>query len=92
MNGTKATTRSFNEPLKLWDLTAGLQLAEFDGADSAGFHPTLPHLVVATPPNTITIHTLDSSELIAIAESRLTRDLTEAECITYLGEAACPPT
>jgi hypothetical protein len=35
-------------------------------------------------------HVLDVDELIALAESRVSRSLTEEECQTYLHLEACP--
>jgi WD40 repeat protein len=47
------------------------------------------HLVVAGDKRVL-IYTLDFEELLAIARSRVTRDLTEAECKEYLHLASCP--
>ena len=93
-DGTKAATAAFDEPLKLWDLESGQSLGEFgsggfDDPHLGGFHPTLAYLMVTTPPNEVRIHTLDVDELVAIAESRLSRDMTEAECQQYFREP-CP--
>ena len=50
----------------------------------AAFHPTKPWLFVALPDDRIGIYTLDTDELIEIARSRLSRELTEEECQLYL--------
>ena len=39
-----------------------------------------------TPPDQVRIHTLDIDELIEIAESKLSRDMTEPECQQYFRE------
>jgi len=84
---SRLVTGASSELLKLWDLTTGHRLAEFGGAGTnihdGAFHPTLPHILVTTWPNEVRIHTLDPDELIAIAESRLSREMTEDECQQY---------
>ena len=81
---------SWNEPLRLWDLATGQLVGEFGGepegrtTHSPAFHPTEPILLTGTNPGHYRIHTLDIDELIEIAESRLTREMTEEECQQYL--------
>ena len=93
-DGSMAATSSVGEPLRLWDLSDGRLVGEFGGDPGvsgrhvAAFHPSEPHLLVATSPNVVRIYTLDLDELIAIAESRLSRNLTEAECQQYAGACA----
>jgi WD40 repeat protein len=94
-DGSMAFSSTRNEPLKLWSLESGQLLGEFGGIPEEGwrnagaFHPTLPQLMVASPPNLMRLHTLDVDEVIDIARSRLTRDLTEEECRLYL-RRSCP--
>ncbi len=93
-DGRHIATSSIGEPVRLWDAGTGELIDEFGGDPGEGrwhavdFHPTKPWMLVASHPNRIRIYTLDIDELIAIAESRLTRELTEAECQLYRG--ACP--
>ena len=96
-DGTMAITASWSEPLKLWDIETGQLLGEFGGElleeisiFDGGFHPTLPLLVVSSPGGEIRIHTLDPDELATIAESRLSRDMTEPECQQHFWDS-CPP-
>lgn len=78
----------------MWDLETGQLLGQFGGTIDDGtyrggdFHPSLPQLIV-TSPDEIRIYTLDIHELVAIAESRLSREMTEGECQHYLREP-CP--
>ena len=94
-DGSMAATSARGEPVRVWDLATGLPIGEFGGdlvsseAHYFDFHPNEPWLLVASPPNEIRVFTLDVDELIAIAEARLIRQLTEAECLKYPG--ACPP-
>ncbi len=87
-DGSMAASWGQSEPVKVWDIDTGQLLGQFgskidDGYRDADFHPSLPQLVVTSPPNEVRIHTLDVDELIAIAESRLSRDMTEEECEQY---------
>ena len=88
-DGSMAATASWSEPVRLWDLESGQLLGEFGvelegrAIHNADLHPTLPYLLVTTPPNEVRIHTLDLDQLVAIAEARLSREMTEAECEQY---------
>ena len=92
-DGSMLLTSAWSEPLKLWDLETGESLGQFGGAlegraiHGGDFHPTLPRIVVTTPPGLVRIHTLDVDELIDIARSRITRHMTEEECQQYLRRA-----
>jgi WD40 repeat protein len=89
-DGSMLSSWSWTEPFKVWDLDTGQPLGQFGGRIDDGtfhggdFHPSLPQLIVTTPPNEVRIHTLDIDELIAIAAAGLSRDMTEAECEQYL--------
>ena len=93
-DGSMAATSSLGEPLRLWDLSNGRLLGEFGGDPGVSgrhvgaFHPSEPHLLVATSPNIVRIYTLEIDELIEIAESRISRRLTETECEQYAGACA----
>jgi WD40 repeat protein len=87
-------TSTRDEPLKVWDLENGTPFGEFGrdlkgGFHTGDFHPSKPHLLVATPPGEIRVYTLDADELVAIAEAGLSRDMTEAECKLYF-RSPCP--
>jgi hypothetical protein len=93
-DGTMAATSAWDEPLKLWDIETGDLLGEFgsgslDGPHLGDFHPTGSHLLVTTPPDQVRIHTLDINELVTIARSKLSREMTEPECQLYFREP-CP--
>ena len=95
-DGTMAATSAWDEPLKLWDIDAGQLLGEFgsgslDGPHLGDFHPTLPYLLVTTPPDQVRIHTMDIDELVTIARSKLSREMTEPECQQYFREPCQTP-
>lgn len=72
-------SRANDEPLKLWDLETGEKLGEFVTTDPTvgAFHPTEPLLYVPLSGDEIGIYTLDTDDLMEIARSRLTWELTE---------------
>jgi WD40 repeat protein len=92
-------TTSWDEPVKLWDGATWEPLGDFRGTPPAGqshcpaLHPTLSHILVSSPNGEVRIHTLDLGELIAIAiaEAGPSRDMTNKECIQYLGEPCLTP-
>ena len=57
---------------------------------SVAFDPTGERVVSIDESWTARVWTLDTDELIDIAEQRLTRELTDAECRRYLQMDACP--
>jgi hypothetical protein len=88
-DGSQILSVARGEPSKVWDLETGELVGEFGrsvGGDfvAAAFHPTESRLYVEVDADLIGIFTLDPDELIQIAGSRLSRDLTEEECQLYL--------
>jgi WD40 repeat protein len=94
-DGSMAATWGWTEPFKVWDLDTGQLLGQFGGVIDDGlfhggdFHPSLPQLIVTSPPNEVRVYTLDIDELIAIARSKLSRGMTDTECQQYFREP-CP--
>ena len=73
-------------------LTGELQLAlELPtSVNCAYFTPDGKQLLTCGWDGVVRIFTLDLEELVALAQSRVTRSLTEAECQQYLHVEACP--
>ncbi len=83
-------TAELGGQVRVWDPTTGAMLQEFDSRYDAdnqflSFHPTDPHIYTLGLNDTVRVYTHDVDELIAIAQSRLTRGMTEHECQQYLG-------
>lgn len=78
--------KAHDEPRRLRDLESGEKLGDFDtdGFRFGAFHPTEPLLYISLPGDRIAIYILETDELMEIARSRLTRQLTEEECQLYL--------
>jgi WD40 repeat protein len=85
-------TAELGGQVRVWDPATGAMLQEFDSTYDVdnqfiSFHPTDPHIYTLGPNGTVRVYTHDVDELIAIAQSRLTRGMTEHECQQYLGDS-----
>jgi WD40 repeat protein len=70
--------------IKVWDLASGEETHRVPMDDVAdGIWLDDQHIQVATAGGLWTTITLDTTELIELARSRLTREFTPAECATY---------
>ena len=93
-DGSLIMTGEFRAPAKVWDATDGSLVAEFESgltstSPRGAFHPTRPEVTLMGDSGTLLTFTLDTDQLIDIARSRLTRDLSEAECQAYLHVDSC---
>ena len=93
-NGEIIATGSWDQTARLWDVNSGERLLTLEG-DSLGvedvkFSPDGTHFATASEDGKVRIYTLSLDELVTVAESRLSRSLTEAECQEYLHLEACP--
>ena len=93
-DGSLLASSSFDRLAKVWDVNTGEELASLYGNASnvfgASFSPDGSQLATAGADGTIRIYTLEIEDLIALAKSRLTRTLTDAECQKYLHMGSCP--
>ncbi len=93
-DGNMIATASGDRLARLWDAQSGERLLTLPEADLAlldvEFSPNGVHLATAGNDGKVRIYTLSLDELIEVAESRLTRSLTEAECQAYLHMETCP--
>lgn len=92
-DGRRLATGSADTTVKLWDATTGREELTLDNGDFevflVHFSDDGKHLVVGAEDG-LRVYTLDINELITLAQSRLTRSLTEAECRQYLHVDRCP--
>jgi WD40 repeat protein/DNA-binding SARP family transcriptional activator len=73
--------------VRFWDAASGAELGSLRSpapVTQVAFDATGDRLVSVDDSGVARVWTLDLDELLSIAESRLTRDLTEAECRRYL--------
>jgi WD40 repeat protein len=79
--------------VRVWDLSnpgAVLSLSGHTGGVSGVvFHPSGERLYTAGRDATVRVHALEVDDLIAIAESRLTRGFSDAECRQYSVGSGC---
>jgi WD40 repeat protein len=83
------------DPPQLWDLATGQVLVTLPGhtamVNGLAFSPDGTRLASSSLDGTTRVYTLDLDELVALAQSRLTRWFTPAECQQYLHLDECPP-
>jgi WD40 repeat protein/class 3 adenylate cyclase len=92
-DGSLIATGGFDRTVRLWDAEAGVQVLVLEGhRDVVGrlaFSPDGSKLASGAGDGTVRVWALDLDDLIEIARSELTRDLTDEECRQYL-HGPCP--
>lgn len=99
-NGEYLGTTHFDGTSAIWDWPASLEAGAGQAllnltlhtniATSIDFSPDNKYVVTGGFDNTARVFTLDLDELITMAESRVTRLLTNSECQQYLHLSVCP--
>jgi WD40 repeat protein/DNA-binding XRE family transcriptional regulator len=92
--GTRLASASFDRLAKVWEVNTGEELFSLYGNTSnvfgVAFSPDGEHLATAGADGRIRTFTLVLDHLIALAQTRLTRALTDDECHKFLHRATCP--
>ncbi|MDX1665123.1 MAG: hypothetical protein R3272_15130, partial [Candidatus Promineifilaceae bacterium] len=90
---TLLATGGFDGLVRVWNLSTGATVATLGNGEGAvpdvEFTPDGRQLVASNSDGMVAVFTLDRQELLAIAEERVTRELTEAECREYLHNSEC---
>ena len=93
-DGRYIATTSVDGTARLWDAITGNELLTLTGYQGlpthASFSPDSSRLAISGQDGSIHVYLLKIEELIALAQSRLTRSLTEEECQQYLHLEQCP--
>ncbi len=93
-DGSTIATGSADRTARLWDIDTGQRLLTLTGArlplTDVEFSPDGTRLATSSVDGAVRIYLLTADELLALAESRVTRSLTREECQEYLHLDACP--
>ncbi|MBI3242691.1 MAG: protein kinase [Chloroflexi bacterium] len=93
-DGTRLATTSADKTAKVWDAVSGQELLTLYGHAGTvylpAFSPDGMRLVTTSADRTARVYVLPIEDLIALAQSRVTRSLTAEECQQYLHVEVCP--
>jgi WD40 repeat protein len=93
-DGTRIATASVDGTTRLWDAATGFEQLALTGhtgqVTGLAFSADGARLATASRDGTVRLYALRLEDLIKIAQSRLTRSLTDQECQKYLHLDACP--
>ncbi len=94
-DGEMIATAGDDGVTRVWEARTGRQVVALGGSSTGmtrvAFSPDGRRLAASDVDGTIRVYALGLPELIRLARSRLTRGLTDDECLRYLHLAACPP-
>jgi WD40 repeat protein len=88
---------SADNTAKVWEVATGEEVVTVPGSSSGvygvSFSPleSEPRLAVASNDGVVRVLLTDVDDLLALARSRVTRSLTQAECQRFLHLEGCPP-
>lgn len=91
---TLLATISFDSSVKLWDVNTGVEFLTLSGNNNGrevSFSPDGKLLAVTASPGLVPIYVIPVEELLPLAQARVQRGFTEAECRQYLHSDRCPP-
>jgi WD40 repeat protein len=93
-DGTRIATGGIDGTVTIWDAASGEQLLVLRGhftlVASVAFSPDGSQLASVGSEGLVRIWALDLDDLVEIAERKVTRTLTDAECRQYLHLTQCP--
>jgi WD40 repeat protein len=94
-DGKRLATASDDGMARVWDAASAQELltlrSHSDGVLGVAYSPDGKRLATAGKDGTVQVYAIDILELLNLARSRLTRDLTPDECKRYFQSGKCPP-
>jgi WD40 repeat protein len=94
-DGKRLATASSDHTAKVWDAASEQELLTLRGHSSSvygvAYSPDGKRLATASHDGTVQVYAIDIRELLNLARSRVTRDLTPDECKRYFQSEKCPP-
>jgi WD40 repeat protein len=94
-NGKYLATASNDDTTRVWDAATGQALLTLHGHKGfvwgVAYSPDGKRLATASEDGTVQVYAIDIHELLKLARSRVTRDLTPEECKRYFQSETCPP-
>jgi WD40 repeat protein len=92
-DGTLIATTNFDGTAKVWDAETGEELLTLVGhannVVNVDFSPDSSRLLTSSFDGTVRVYTLILDELIALAQSRVTRAITALECQRFVHQEQC---
>ncbi len=93
-DGSRIATAEADGTVRIWDTATAEEQLVLVGHTaevvSVTFSPTGEQLASVSLDGTMRVWALDLSDLLEIARGRVTRDLTDAECRSYIGRGCAP--
>lgn len=92
-DGTKIASAAYDLTIRLWDVATGEELRSLSspsGPSDVAFSPDGNQLYAASVDGVVRVYLTSVDDLITLARSRVTRELTTEECAIYLHSEHCP--
>jgi WD40 repeat protein len=93
-NGTRLLSFSWDRTVRVWDTKSWDELAmltDWEPITQGAISPDGKRFATVTAYDGVRIVPIDTAELIRIAKTHVTRDLSPDECLLYLQRSDCPP-
>jgi WD40 repeat protein len=95
LDGKRLATASVDQTAKVWDAESGKELVTLRGhsgkVNGVAFSPDRKRLATSGDDGLVQVYALYLHELLDLARSRVTRNLTPDECKRYFQSETCPP-
>jgi WD40 repeat protein len=94
-DSSRLASVSDDETIKVWGMSSAQELLTLHGFSRrvlrVAFSPNGKRLAAAGSDGVVQVYAMDIHDLLKLARSRVTRDLTPDECLRYFQSKTCPP-